>query len=163
MILNLEKLRRDYKANRKKEPKAAEKVLILIEYTKIKLKYESKLKISAKKIEVTSLTTSLELSPRTLRRYERLYNGDGIKDLINKDVSGRPPVDLSSEIQKLIEEYRRLYKWGSEVIQAHLRYDHQLLVTRFKIERYLTTSGLRDKYPCTTIKKTKSTKEKEAH
>ena len=64
------------------------------------------------------------------------------------------------KIQKIIENYRIKYRWGSEVIQAHLKYDHNYKISRHKIDRYLAKSGLKEKYPCTTIKKQKAQKKK---
>ena len=53
-----------------------------------------------------------------------------------------------------------MYRWGSEVIQAHLKHDHNYVVSEFKIEKFLDDSGLRKKYSCTTIKKQKAEKKK---
>jgi transposase InsO family protein len=53
-----------------------------------------------------------------------------------------------------------MYRWGSEVIQAHLNLDHKYKVSKFKIEKFLDDSGLREKYPCTTVKRQRAEKKK---
>ena len=60
----------------------------------------------------------------------------------------------------MIKQWRELYRWGSEVLQAHLRYDHNIIVNRYQIDRYLKESGLRELYPCTTIKRVKAKRKK---
>ena len=50
---------------------------------------------------------------------------------------------------------RKKYRWGSEVIQAHLLRDHGIRLNRYRIDRFLGESGLRAEYPCTTCKKVK--------
>ena len=55
---------------------------------------------------------------------------------------------------------RKKYLWGAEVIRFHLLIDSQIDIKKNRIERYLSLSGLRKKYPCTTIKVKYKRKEK---
>ena len=157
MILNLEKLRNDYKAYRKKDPIIAERIDILITVTKYDLKYSGNL-IDAKAAKLKPLLASLELSERTVQRWKRAYREEGGDGLGKKIASGRPPGELPLHIKDIIRSFRSLYRWGSEVIQAHLKYDNNFKTSRHKIERYLKNSGLRDKYPCTTAKRQRAQK-----
>lgn len=161
MILNLEKLRADYKAYRKKDPLIAEKIDILISITKFDLEFSGEDQKQIKQKKVNAFLTGLELSERTLQRWKKSYSEEGGAEGLGKKIaSGRPPGELPNRIKKLIRKYRAKFKWGSEVIQAHLKLDHDYDVSRHKIERYLDISGLRKEFPCTTIKKQKAQKDK---
>lgn len=160
MILSLGHLRHDYNLIRKINWKIAERVSALIELTKIDLQYENRKSKVGKQIKINSLLFSLKISLRTLQRWKSNYSKQGLTGIGIKAIKGRSPKELSKDTQELIEDYRKEFKWGSEVIQAHLLIDHKLEVTRFKIERYLTVSGLRDKYPCTTKKRQRAQKKK---
>lgn len=160
MILNLEHLRHDYKLIRKVNWKIAERVRALIELTKVELEYENFQSKAGKRIKVDELIFSLKISLRTLQRWKSSYRSDGLTGLGIKTIKGKVAVELSDETKNLISNYRKLYKWGSETIQAHLLHDHKKDITRYKIERYLTVSGLREKYPCTTKKRQKAKKKK---
>lgn len=160
MILSLEYLRYDYKLIRKINWKVAERLNALIELTKIEMEFKGQTLKTGKESRVHKLLFAFKISLRTLQRWKANYRDHGAKGIgliINK---GRVPEELSDNIKDTIKEYRKEFKWGSEVIQAHLLLDHNEAVTRFKIERYLTVSGLRIKYPCTTIKKKKAQKKK---
>ena len=56
--------------------------------------------------------------------------------------------------------WRERFRWGSEVIQVHLKYNHSIIANRYQIDRFLKESGLREQYPCTTIKKVKAKRKK---
>ncbi len=161
MILSLENLRHDYKIIYKKNWKMARRLEALIELTKIELSHEDDDSKIAKNLKISSLLFGLEISKRTLQRWKSNYRKDGLWGIGLKQIKGRKAENLSDEIQLLIKEYRSNYRWGSEVIRMHLLLDHGHDVTRYKIERYLTLSGLREKYPCTTKKK--KTKKKTKH
>jgi transposase InsO family protein len=132
----------------------------LIELTKIELQFENQLSKVGKNIQIDSLLFSLKISIRTLQRWKSNYKKNGLSGVGIKAIKGREAIEVPDEVKSLINEYRAQFKWGSEVIQAHLLRDHDIEVTRFKIERYLTKSGLREKYPCTTIKKKRALKKK---
>ena len=64
-------------------------------------------------------------------------------------------IELHPKAKELIAGMRKKYRWGSEVIQAHLLRDHGIRLNRYRIDRFLGESGLRAEYPCTTCKKVK--------
>jgi transposase InsO family protein len=160
VILDIEKLRSDYKVYRKKDPYIAEKIDILISITKFELHHSHDTEQESKHKKVNAFLVSLQLSERTLQRWRKVYEEEGADGLGKKIASGRPPGEIPLLIQELIKSYRSKFRWGSEVLQAHLKYDHDFVVTRHRIERFLDISGLRKEYPCTTIKKQKAQKEK---
>ena len=121
MNLNLEELRANYKSNRKDNPPCAERLLALIELTKIKLNSDSNVYKVGKRLKMAALIAALDISERTISRWEQLYRRFGELGLDKKDITGRPPNELDIKIQKIITNYRKMYRWGSEVIQAHLR------------------------------------------
>jgi transposase InsO family protein len=161
MILSLEKLRVDYKTYRKKDPFIAEKIDILISITKFELTLAGEAQAEARQKKISAFLADMELSERTLQRWKKAYSEEGGAEGLGKKIaSGRPPGEIPLNIQSIIKNYRSKYKWGSEVIQAHLKHDHDYTVSRHKVERYLDVSGLRKEFPCTTIKKQKAQKEK---
>ena len=160
MYLSVEKLRSDYKAYRKVNTEIATKLDILISIAKFDLEYSGDDLKEAKQKKISIFLAALDLSERTLQRWKKAYAEAGADGLGKKIASGRPPGQLPNRIKKLIRKYRAKFKWGSEVIQAHLERDHNFKVSRHKIERYLDVSGLRKEFPCTTIKKQKAQKEK---
>jgi transposase InsO family protein len=160
MILSLENLRRDYKLYRKKDPEIAARIDILISYSKFELKYEGDVNKDAKTKHINAFLISMELSDRTIQRWKKDYREKGADGLGKLKATGRPPIAIRRRIRRVIEAYRKMYRWGSEVIQAHLKADHNYEVTRFKIEKFLDDTGLRDLYPCTTKKKQKAEKKK---
>ena len=160
MILNLEKLRRDYKLYRKKDQEIAARIDILLSYSKFELKYQGPLNQETKKKYITAFLTSMEISDRTIQRWKKDYTERGPDGLGKLKATGRPPVAIRPRIKRVITAYRKMYRWGSEAIQAHLRIDLDYKVSRHKVEKYLDDSGLRDQYPCTTRKRQKSQKKK---
>ena len=97
---------------------------------------------------------------RTLQRWKQSYRLNGINDITSKRRGHPPKRKIPSHITKLIELYRKQYRWGSEVIQAHLLHDHSIQINRYLIDRFLHESGLKKQYPCTTSKKLKTKKKK---
>jgi transposase len=160
MILSLEKLRFDFKAYRKKDPEIAARIDILLSYSKFELQYDGDINQEAKNKHITAFLTSMGMSDRTIQRWKKDYREKGADGLGKLKATGRPPVAIRPRIRRVIKAYRKMYRWGPEVIQAHLKHDHNYIVSEFKIEKFLDDSGLREKYPCTTIKKQKAEKKK---
>lgn len=156
MVLSLVQLRADYKAAYRPNPKLARKLEVLIETSKVDLCYDGDVSQTGKKVKISPILRAAKITIRTLQRWKEAYRLKGICGLASKKRGGVIAIDLSLEIKEHINFYRSTYRWGSEVIQAHLLRDKEILVTRYKIERYLRLSGLRMKYPCSTIKKTKA-------
>lgn len=159
MTLNLYNLKRDYKLIRKKDFKVAQKILALVELIKIDCYYSRRTFIDSKKLRLLALCEGTGISLRTLYRWKAAYIASGVSGLAVKKQRGRSATPIPERAVALITEMRSQFRWGSEVIQAHLRIDYGICLTRYKIEQFLTRSGLRDKYPCTT-KKARSKKVK---
>ena len=160
MTLNLSQLRADFKATYKKNWPLATKINILIETTKIELKFQSQFSPAAKRIELAKILRSAKISMRTLQRWKQAYRRNGINGITNKKRGHPPKRKIPVHIAKLIAQYRKQYRWGSEVIQAHLLHDHVIIINRYRIDRFLYESGLRKQFPCTTSKKKKVKKKK---
>ena len=129
------------------------RIAALIEFVKIDQEYMRAEFKAAKRIKLLALCSGLDISIRTLFRWRRAYIENGIIALTPKKAVGRQAQELTPVEKFLIEEMRQKYKWGADVIRVHLKYDHSVELTKYRIERYLTMSGLRDKYPCTTKKR----------
>lgn len=160
MILKLSQLREDYKATYKKNWEVAKKISVLIEVTKVELFNQEKASQGAKRIALFDILKSAKISTRTLQRWKKSYRCQNIYGLCPKKKGHKKRIEINKEARNKIKFYRETYRWGSEVIQAHLREDHQIIISRFKIDRYLKESGLRAKYPCSTIKKKRALKKK---
>ena len=160
MVLNLEQLRADYKSTYKNNWSFSCKIELLIEVTKIELKYQRQTDQAAKRIGVSQVVQEHGISVRTLQRWKKLYRDQDLSGIAPKRRGHPPRKQISIETQDLIKTMREKYRWGSEVTQAHLRYDHNTIINRYQIDRYLTESGLRELYPCTTIKKQKEKRKK---
>ena len=160
MILSLDQLRSDYKYIRKSDDAIAFRLDVLIAFTKIDLEFLNYRNQTGKTARKEQLARALKISGRNLYRWKALYTKLGYQGLRPIKNEGRKAIELPIEIQSLIEHYRKTKRWGAEVIQAYLRLDHDFDTSKFRIERYLTNSGLRDKYPCTTKKRQKSKKKK---
>jgi transposase len=160
MILSLEKLRRDYKNYRKKDQEIAARIDILLSFSKFELKYQGPQQQETKIKFIKAFLTSMEISERTIQRWKKDYTQRGPDGLGKLKATGRPPVAIRPRIRRVITAYRKMYRWGSEVIQAHLIKDLEYTVSRHKIEKFLDDSKLRDQYPCTTKKRQKAQKKK---
>ena len=152
MKLNLSNLRSDYKLIYKVQPNASMRIAVLIEFVKIEMKFKTPDLKKAKRLKLLALCQGLDISIRTLYRWRAAYIKNGFMGLVRRKAPGRQAKELTDVEQFLIREMREKYRWGSEVIQAHLLRDHSVKLTRYRIERFLTRSGLRDEYPCTTKK-----------
>jgi transposase len=160
MILNLEKLRRDYKTYRKKDQEIAARIDILLSYSKFELKYQGPQDQETKLKFIRAFLASMEISERTIQRWKKDYSERGSESLGKLRATGRPPVAIRRRIRRVITAYRKMFRWGSEAIQAHLKLDHNYIISRHKIEKFLDDSGLREQYPCTTKKRQKAQKKK---
>ena len=160
MILSLEKLRRDYKLYRKKDQEIAARIDILLSYSKFELKYQGPTLQETKEKFISAFLTSMEISERTIQRWKKDYRDRGPEGLGKLKATGRPPVAIRPRIKRVIMAYRKMFRWGSEAIQAHLEIDLNYKVSRYKIEKFLDDSGLRQQYPCTTKKRQKAQKKK---
>lgn len=160
MILNLSQLREDYKAIYKLDWDTAKKVDFLIEITKLELRYQGNRSLTGKQVNISELLNAMDISLRTLQRWKKRYRDNGLSGIKAKVRGHKKAEDLSAKTKQRINFYRSEYRWGSEVIQAHLLRDDGIEVSRYKIERYLNLSGLKQKYPCSTKKKQRAKKKR---
>ena len=160
MVLKLPQLRVDYKATYKSNWPLAERINILIEATKVEAKHQYLSSQAAKRILLAEIITSAGIALRTLQRWKKLYRCHGLEGIAPKKKGCPPKKVIPIKVQKIIANYRKKYLWGSEVIQAHLVYDHYIYINSYQIDRFLKESGLREQYPCTTIKKKKAKRKK---
>ena len=158
MILNLTRLRGDYKSIYKNDWKTGEKITILIEVTKVEQRFRDSSSRAAQRIETLKILQSAKISLRTLQRWKCLWRQEGVEGLSPKKRGHPKKIELSRTAMESITEMRKKYRWGSEVIQAHLLKWHSISLNRYRIDRFLRESGLRDEYPCTTRKRVKAKK-----
>lgn len=148
MDLNLDVLRMEVKQYRKEFPRLLKRILSLIELTKFREKYGR-----VTELDYEKLAARVEVSGRTLYRWEAAYLEGGVKALMPGKASGRPATAIRGHTAKKIREMRKLYNWGAEVIQAHLKHDHGINLSRHKINRYLRKKGLLLRKKCKARKK----------
>ena len=157
-ILNLSHLREDFKAIYRKNWSLGEKINTLIAVTKTEISHSGQRSSCEKKTKIMKILHSAKISMRTLQRWKQSYQRNRLSG-ISPQIRGKPPKnELPQELKDLITNYRKEYRWGSMVVQAHLLRDHNIFINRYQIDRFLKESGLKEKYPCTTIKKVKAKK-----
>ncbi|MBL6992057.1 MAG: helix-turn-helix domain-containing protein [Bacteriovoracaceae bacterium] len=114
MILNLEKLRKDSKEFRKKDAEIFMRINILLEYSKIEMKYSGEINKNSKQLHISAFLKSMEIADRTIQRWKKDYRERGPDGLGKLKATGRPPVAIRPRIRKVITAYRKMYRWGSE-------------------------------------------------
>jgi transposase len=137
MDLKLQLLRLEVKRFRKNSPRLTQRLLALIELTKWISKHGEASEGDVERIAAKFLT-----SARTLYRWQAAYRRGGVRALSPKGGAGRPRWFVRGHTAKKIREYRLRYRWGAEVIQAHLERDHGIKLSRYKIQRYLREANL---------------------
>lgn len=136
MDLNIAQLRLAARGHRSKSPKTVERLLALIELAK---REESKGQLST--LDMERVAAEFGKSVRTIFRWKKAWEGGGVKGVVPKVSPGRRKRPISGFIAKKVIEYRRQYRWGAEVIQAHLREDYGLTVSEDRIHRFLKRKG----------------------
>ena len=94
MVLNLEQLRADYKSTYKNNWSFSCKIELLIEVTKIELKYLRQTDQAAKRIGVSQVVQEHGISVRTLQRWKKLYRDQDLSGIAPKR-RGHPPENKS--------------------------------------------------------------------
>ena len=128
MVLKLSQLRADFKAIYKQNWPLSSKINVLIETTKIELKFQPQSSQAAKRIELAKVLRSAKISMRTLQRWKQSYRHNGSNGIAPQKRGHPPKRKILSHIAILIQQYRKQYRWGSEVIQAHLLHDHAIQI-----------------------------------
>lgn len=142
MDLKLPVLRKELKQFRKTHPRLGERILALIELAKLSV---SQAKPREVDFERAALKSEGGINPRTLKRWAKAYVDGGVRGLMPKKAPGRKARFIRGHTAGKIREYRELYNWGAEVIQAHLEHDHGIKIGRDRIHRFLRKSGLLQK------------------
>ena len=148
MDLKLQSLRQEVKQVRKNSPRVLKRLLALIELTKFRHKYGR-----ATEADYERLAARQEISARTLYRWDAAYDLGGVKALAPIEACGRKPQAIRGHTAKKITEMRNHYNWGAEVIQAHLKFDHDVKLSCYKINRFLFKKGLLSRKKCKARKK----------
>ena len=137
MDLNVRVLRREVKQFRSTSVRITERLLALIEVAK-----RSGPGGELSELESERISVQFAISARTLRRWVAAYGQTGVKGITPHRNRGRKANHIRGFTAKKITEYRRLYRWGAEVIAAHLKHDYGIKVGRFRIHRFLKRKGL---------------------
>jgi transposase len=145
-------LRREVKLFWKENPRLVGRLLALIDLAKVIERHMGVTESDREQVAVRN-----EISLRTLYRWESAYLKGGCEALAPRSSSGRPPKPIRGWTAKRIREYRKLYGWGPEVIQAHLKLDHKISVTEHAIYTFLKAKGLTGRKKASP-KKSKHTK-----
>jgi len=143
MNLNLQTLRQEMKKFRQKFPRVLGRLLALTELTKFRHKHGR-----VTESDYERLAARFEISARTLYRWEAAYVRGGILSLIPLKAPGRKSTAIRGHTAKKIREMRTLYNWGREVIQAHLKHDHDVILSQHRISFYLRRKGLMVRKKC---------------
>lgn len=138
MDLKLEVLRREVKRFRKNSPRLVLRLLALIELTKFRHKHGS-----VSESDYGRLADRHEISARTLYRWEAAYRRDGVRALEPKKAPGRKARPIRGHAARWVRHYRLRYRWGAEVIQAHLSRDHGIQIGVDRLKRYLRRPELK--------------------
>jgi transposase len=138
MDLKLQALRQEVKRYRKKSARVTSRLLALIELTKFRHKHGQ-----LGESDYERLAGRLEISARTLYRWEAAYRCGGVRALEPKKAPGRKPNPIRGHVARWVRYYRLRYRWGAEVIHAHLSRDHDIEVGIDRLKRYLRRPELR--------------------
>ena len=154
MDLKLQVLRQEVKRIGKKNQRVKTRLLALISLTKFLSKWN---KVS--EADYDRIAIDFNVSGRTLRRWRIAFELGGVKELTPSRHPGRKAKPIRGLTAKKIREWRKLYNWGAEVIQAHLEHDHGIKISQDRIRRYLRKRGLsRKRCKLRDIPKKKHTK-----
>lgn len=94
-----------------------------------------------REVDYETVGARLGHSGRSVQRWLKRYLSDGPIGLIAKKAPGRKANVLRGHLAKLVLDYRERYQWGAEVIQVHLKFEHGIILSEFKIESYLRKKG----------------------
>ena len=148
MDLKLQSLRQEVKQVRKNSPRVLKRLLALIELTKFRHKHGR-----VTEADYERLAARLEISARTLYRWEAAYAMGGVEALEPGKACGRKAIPICGHTAQKITQMRKLYNFGAEVIQAHLKYDHDVALSQHKIKRFLKRKGLLFRKKCKARKR----------
>jgi hypothetical protein len=103
MYLNLETLRDEFKLYRAVDLQIAKRIEILIEVTKIELKYHSCVDKKAKVRSLSDFCLSIIINVRSVQRWKKSYREIGVLGLKKKDAPGKAPLAIRPRIRRVID------------------------------------------------------------
>ncbi len=133
MHLKLRDLNRDYKLSRLESKRIINRILALIELVRLRSDAPFFKDWMYKKV-----ATEFKISDRTLYRWASVYSRLGLHGITPRLSAGRKRSRINGWTARYIKTLRDDYNWGAEVIQAHLKYDHKIEISQYKIFRFLT-------------------------
>jgi transposase len=136
MDLNIDQLRVAAKRYRSKCPRTVERLLALTELTK---RRGSRREL--RELDYERVAAEFGKSARTVHRWKKAWEERGLSGVVPRVSPGRTKRPISGFIAKKIIEFRKRYRWGAEVIQAHLKYDYGLELSQDRIHRFLLRKG----------------------
>ncbi|GIL17083.1 MAG: hypothetical protein BroJett040_08340 [Oligoflexia bacterium] len=136
MHLCLTRLLSDWKVFHRESKQISDRINALIELSKLASNYGKTKSWMYRKIAGT-----LEVSERSLYRWARNYKLYGIHGLRSRKPPGKRPKLITGWIARYIKTMRDDYRWGAEVIQAHLREDFGIEIGIWRIHNFLKKRG----------------------
>jgi len=136
MDLNIDQLRLAAKQYRCKCPRTVERLLALIELSK-RITLRGRLRA----LDYDRVAAEFGKTARTVFRWKKGWEENGVKGVVPKVPPGRRKRPISGFIAKKIIEFRKKYRWGAEVIHAHLKHDYGLMISEDRIHRFLLRKG----------------------
>jgi len=133
MHLNLVKLTQDYKSSRHESERIISRILALIELARLRSDAPV-----FKDWMYRKIASQFKISERTLYRWASAYSRLGLYGITPKLASGRKRKYITGWLAKHIKNMRDDYNWGAEVIWAHLKHDHGINISKYKIHRFLS-------------------------
>ena len=92
------------------------RINILLEYSKIEMKYSGDINKNSKALYLTAFLKSMEIAERTIQRWKKDYTEEGPDGRGKLKATGRRPVAIRRRIRRVITAYRKMFRWGSEVM-----------------------------------------------
>jgi hypothetical protein len=138
MNLKIEHLCADFKKYRKKSKGLDLRLRALIELAKRRSNFAT----SYSNLDFELVGETFDKSGRTIQRWMDLYLAKGVRGLTPKTHSNRKREVIKGWIAAKITDYRTLYNWGAETIQAHLALDHLIILSKYKINAFLKEKKL---------------------
>jgi transposase len=136
MYFNLQQLRKEAKGCRKILPRVSEKLLALCEVAKSREN-----RGCFKEVELERVALRFGISSRTLRRWMKAYWQKGVEGLVPSKVGGRKGKPIRGHLAKKIKKMRQQYRWGAEVIQAHIQRNCGSVLSQYRIHKFLRKNG----------------------
>lgn len=108
-----------------------------------------------REVDYEAVGGRFKCSGRSVQRWLKGYLRAGPGGLIAKKARGKSTVPIRGHSAKLIYDYAKKYRWGSELIHVHLKLDHGVIVGEYRIRGFLRKHGL--------LKLRRKTKKKNKH